>query len=184
MKYDHFLMFSCRKPLSTIVIPNFNTKAPYLRKCTTLYTKKNDFIEQYASYKISKKLSANIYSLNFNFAIGKLWDTKQYIAKMNARWVMWERLWECDKCESVREIMKRGEKNPGGWGRIVHTKMRGQGALNGLIKWHINLLKITARVVMGWQPIMHPLALKNIPTNSNGLPIHDAPTSSTLDTHF
>jgi len=38
---------------------------------------------------------------------------------------------------SVREIMKRGEKNPGGWGKSRSHKderMRGQGALNGFIK--------------------------------------------------
>ena len=37
---------------------------------------------------------------------------------------------------------------------------------------------------MGWQPMMHPLVLKNIPTNSDGLPTHGAPTCSPQDTHF
>ena len=27
---------------------------------------------------------------------------------------------------------------------------------------------------MGWQPMMHPLTHKNIRTNSDGLPAHDA----------
>lgn len=52
--------------------------------------------------------------------------------------------------------------------------VRGQGTLNDLKKWHANLLKITGRIMMDGQPIMHPHAFKNIMTNNDGLPTYDA----------